>query len=281
MPTTTMNPSSASSGVHLHCEGPIATVTLMRADKYNAITPELDHEMSTVLTDLGKSTQVRVVILTGQGEKAFCTGADIPTLFPHLRERVQTSDAPLNFCGLTHVHPLPGKVLICAVNGLALGGGFELALASDLRIASTAASFGLPEPLWGVVAGAGGCTRVLHALPAAVAGEVLLAGRRLNAEEALRWGLVSEVTEPAQLKQQAQALARRIVKASPQAIEGLVEFWRAQRARQESELLRQERILFQRLICAPESVAGIDAFIRRQNERTHAPQMLPSNPESR
>lgn len=264
-----------AAGVRVRREDAVATVTIARADKHNAVTPELDAAMAAVLRALGAEDAVRVVVLTGDGARAFCTGADIPTLFPALRERVQHSPAPINFCGLTHVHPLPGKPLIAAINGLALGGGFELALASDLRIASTAAQFGLPEPQWGVVAGAGGCARVLHALPPAVAAEVLLAGRRLSAEEALQWGLVSRVVAPEALADTARQLAQRIVAAAPAAIRGLVEFWRGQRWRQDAQPLDDERRLFQQLICSPATEAGIAAFVAR-----HATASTASAPRS-
>src|SRR4051794_19709175 len=177
-------------------DGAVATVTLVRPAKHNAVTPELDAAMAAAFAQLARDDGVRAVVITGAGPDAFCTGADIPTLLPVLRRRMEGGDDPVNFCGLTHVHPLPGKPIVAAVNGLALGGGFELALASDLRIASTRARFGLPEPRLGLIAAAGGCARVLHALPPAVAAEVLLAGRRLDAEEALRWGLVSRVVAP-------------------------------------------------------------------------------------
>ena len=261
-----MNSPTPAPGVAVQHDGPVATVTLMRADKHNAITPELDQAVDNALRALGQDDRVRVVILTGQGDKAFCTGADIPTLFPHLRERVQASPEPINFCGLTHVHPLSGKPLISAINGLALGGGFELALASDLRIASTHAQFGLPEPRWGVVAGAGGCTRVLNALPQALAAEVLFAGRRITATEALHWGLVSRVVAPDQLMAQAKDMAQRIIQADPNAIAGLVEFWRTQYQRREAQSLLDERQLFQTLITSPESRAGIEAFIQRNSK---------------
>lgn len=253
-----------AAGVRVQREDAVATVTIARAGKHNAVTPELDAAMAAALRALGADEAVRAVVLTGEGTRAFCTGADLPTLFPELRERVQHSPAPVNFCGLTHVHPPPGKPLIAAINRLALGGGFELALASDLRIASTTAQFGLPEPQWGVVAGAGGCTRVLHALPPAVAAEVLLAGRRLSAEEAFHWGLVSRIVAPEVLAATAQQMAQRIVAASPAAIRGLVEFWRAQRWRQDAQALDDERRLFQQLICSPATEAGIAAFVARR-----------------
>lgn len=252
-------------GVQVQHDGAVATVTIARAAKHNAITPALDAAMAAALRALAADDAVRVVVLTGAGTQAFCTGADIPTLFPVLRERVLRSDDPVNFCGLTHLHPLPGKPLIAAVNGLALGGGFELALASDLRIASSTAQFGLPEPRWGVVAGAGGCARLLHALPPAVAADVLLAGRRLDADEALRWGLVSRVAAPQELPALAQQVARRIADASPPAIRGLVEFWRSQRARQDQVGLAEERALFQALIASPATETGIAAFRARRS----------------
>jgi len=249
--------------VRVQHDGAIATVTIARAAKHNAIDPELDAALAAALRALGGDAAVRVVVLTGEGTRAFCSGADVPTLFPRLRERVLGSDAAINFCGLTHSDPLPGKPLIAAVNGLALGGGCELALASDLRIASTQAQFGLPEPRWGIVAAGGGCTRVLHALPPAVAAEMLFAGRRLDAAEALRWGLVSRVVEPAQLLVAAHEVAQGMLAASPRALRGLVQFWRDQRARQDRVALVEERALFRSLIASTEMEAGIAAFAGR------------------
>lgn len=255
---------SAPAGLRVRRDGGVATLTLARADKHNAVTPELDAAMAEALRELGADDRVRVVVLTGAGPRAFCTGADIPTLLPVLRERVMHSEADVDFCGLTHGRLLPGKPLIAAVNGLALGGGFELALACDLRIASTAAEFGLPEPRWGVVAAGGGCSRILHALPPAVGAEILLAGRRLDADEALHWGLVSRVVAPERLLETAHEIAGRVAAASPLAMRGLVEFWRAQRMRQDGAALTAERVLFKALIATPEAEAGIAAFIGRR-----------------
>jgi enoyl-CoA hydratase/carnithine racemase len=245
-------------------DGAVATVTLVRPAKHNAVTPQLDGAMAAAFAELARDDAVRVVVITGAGDEAFCTGADISTLLPVLRTRVATSDDPIDFCGLSHRHPLPGKPIVAAVNGLALGGGFELALASDLRIASTAARFGLPEPRWGLIPAAGGCARVLHALAPAVAAEVLLAGRRLDAEEALRWGLVSRVVEPPALRGTAAAIAQRMAETPLPAMRGLVDFWRAQRARQDEAALREERALFEALVASPETEAGIARFLARR-----------------
>jgi enoyl-CoA hydratase/carnithine racemase len=247
-------------------DGAVATLTLVRPAKHNAVTPELDAAMAAAFAQLARDDGVRAVVVTGAGPDAFCTGADIPTLLPVLRRRMERGDDPVNFCGLTHVHPLPGKPIVAAVNGLALGGGFELALASDLRIASTRARFGLPEPRLGLIAAAGGCARVLHALPPAVAAEVLLAGRRLDAEEALRWGLVSRVVAPEALLETARAIAATMADMPQPAMRGLVDFWRGRRARQDDEALAQERALFAALVTSPATEAGIARFLARRNE---------------
>ena len=116
-----------------------------------------------------------------------------------------------------------------------------------------------------MVAAAGGCARIGRALPPAVAAEVLLAGRRLSAEEALRWGLVSRVVAPDELMHAAHDIAHRIAAIPSPAMRGLVELWRAQRARDDREALAEERALFQTLIDSPAAEAGIAAFLARRD----------------
>ncbi len=196
-------------------DGKIATITLNRPEALNAITPEMLRQLSEALVDFRDDDQIMVGIITGSGEKAFSIGADIRTMLPEMkRARAQNlPEPPTIMCGLTIWKPL-----IAAVNGACLGGGLELALACDLRIASENATFGMPEVTLGLIPGWGGTQRLPRAIPMAKAAEMLLTGRPINAQEAYRIGLVNRVVPLAQLMSTARQLAELLCRPAPLAV---------------------------------------------------------------
>ncbi|UUZ77742.1 enoyl-CoA hydratase/isomerase family protein [Polaromonas sp. P1(28)-13] len=218
---------SVSVDVTLPVSG-VGLVTIARPEKFNAIDPQTDRAMADALRALDGNPQVRCIVITGAGSKAFCAGADIEELLPLLKRNILANQDSPQFCGVTH-WPSTHKPLLAAINGVALGGGLELALSCDLRIASSNASFGLPEITVGVLAGGGGCTRLPRTVPAALAAEMILTGRPINAERALQAGLISEIVTPEALLDRALKLAEIIASRAPQSLRACTELLRRPR----------------------------------------------------
>ncbi|MRX48881.1 enoyl-CoA hydratase [Paracoccus sp. S-4012] len=193
----------------------IARVVLSRPEKRNAITPAMHEALTELWPRLEADPRVRVIVLTGKGS-AFCAGADVHEFLPHIARLIAEGKDPGHFCGLTR--RVPGKPMIAAVNGPAYGGGMELMLASDIRIASDKARFALPEVQLGAIAGAGGITRLFRELPTAIANEMVITGNPIDAARAFQLGLVSAVHPPDELAPAAEALARRITSNAPLAV---------------------------------------------------------------
>jgi crotonobetainyl-CoA hydratase len=198
------------SSVEIH--GAITVVTLARAERMNALHPAAHHELQHLFDHLADDSALRCVIITGAGE-AFCAGYD-------LKDNLETGVMEIaegGFAGLTlrSHYPLP---IIAAVNGVCMGGGFELALACDMIIASRAAVFALPEPKVGWSPLGGGAQRLPRAIGEKRAASMLLTGRNVGAEEGERLGFVNEVTAPEALLARAMDWARQIAACAPLAI---------------------------------------------------------------
>jgi crotonobetainyl-CoA hydratase len=192
--------------------GAVLEVTLDRPPA-NAIDAATSRELNDAFAGVGADPSVRCAIVTGSGERFFSAGWDLKAAAAGEDE----DDGPGGFAGLTERFDLPTPV-IAAVNGMAVGGGFELALASDLVVAVPSAEFFLPEVNLGFVADAGGILRLPARLPRAVAMEMLLTGRRMGAEEAERRGLVNRVVDRELLMSTAWDLAATIAAAAPLAV---------------------------------------------------------------
>ena len=179
---------------------------------------------TTHLTGCNKTPPSGWLVLTGAGERFFCAGWDLKAAAAG--EAVDADHGPGGFAGLTELTGL-SKPVIAAVNGLALGGGFELALAADLMVVAEHAEFALPEVTLGIVADAGGILRLPRRLPAAIAMEMLLTGRRMTAVEAGGWGLANRVVGGADLLGEAMRLAEAVCAAAPLAVAAVKEITRA------------------------------------------------------
>ncbi|MCA0251129.1 MAG: enoyl-CoA hydratase/isomerase family protein [Actinobacteria bacterium] len=201
--------------IALAIDGPVATIALDRPAKLNALTPEMLEQLFDLLGDVRRS-EARVVVVRGNGDRAFCVGADI-NRFADLN-----SVQMLDWTGRGHrvfdaLAALP-QPSIAVLHGPVFGGGLELALACDLRIASDTATFGLPEVGLGTVPGWGGTERLVELAGRSRAKEVILARRTLDARTALEWGVVNQVADPAGLEAAAAELAERICAAGPVAV---------------------------------------------------------------
>jgi E-phenylitaconyl-CoA hydratase len=201
-------------------ENGVATLTLNRPEALNAIDPETRKELNQAWARIRDDDDIRVAILTGAGEKSFCTGSDLKKTMPP-----KEGFAELMFGRAESDHLLAGmntdKPLICAINGYAMGGGLELALACDIRIASQNAQFALSEVRIGSIPGAGGTQRLPRAIGISSAMLLLLTGDRMDAQEALRVGLVSKVVAPEDLLPTAQAIATRIATNAPLSVRAI------------------------------------------------------------
>jgi enoyl-CoA hydratase/carnithine racemase len=195
----------------------ILTLTLNRPEVMNSLNFPLLHALRDQIESLRFRTDVRVVIITGSGDKAFCAGAD-------LKERATLSpDKVKEFIFtirnlFTAIEQL-NKAVIAAVNGIALGGGTELALASDIRIASSNATMGLTETRLAIIPGAGGTQRLPRLVGKGKAKELIFTGRRIAAQEALAIGLVNRVCEPTALLEECKNMAAMICETGPIALE--------------------------------------------------------------
>jgi len=199
----------------------IGWITFNRPKVLNALNRKTVEELGDALTDVRDDASVRVVILTGAGEKAFVAGADIGELSQ--QTPVNGKDFSLFGQGVFHLLETMGKPSICAINGFALGGGCELALTCSIRIASKTARLGQPEVKLGILPGYGGSQRLARLCGKGVAHELCLTGEMISAEEAMRIGLVNHVYEPAELLPAAQALAKKIIANGPLAVKFTME----------------------------------------------------------
>jgi crotonobetainyl-CoA hydratase len=205
--------------VRLEANDGVLTITLDRP-KANAVNAPTSLALYDAFARLESDPELRVGIVTGAGERFFCAGWDLKAAAAG--EEVDADHGPGGFAGLTELHHR-SKPVIAAVNGLALGGGFELVLAADLVVAAEHAEFGLPETGLGIIPDAGGVLRLPRRLPRAVAMELLLTGRRLTASEALERGLVNQVVPADQLLSAAHDLADRVVRSAPLAVAAVLE----------------------------------------------------------
>ncbi|MDV3124546.1 enoyl-CoA hydratase-related protein [Mycobacterium sp. 21AC1] len=196
--------------------GNVALITINRPEARNAVNGAVSNAVGDALEAAQKDPDVWAVVLTGAGDKSFCAGADLKAI-TRGENLFHDTNPEWGFAG--YVHHFIDKPTIAAVNGTALGGGSELALASDLVVAAESASFGLPEVKRGLIAGAGGVFRIVEQLPRKVALELVFTGEPITAAEALRWGLINQVVPDGTVVEAALALAERITVNAPLSVQ--------------------------------------------------------------
>lgn len=205
-----------SDFVKIERKGPLWEITFDRP-KANAISAEASRALSAAFVAFRDDDEARVAILTGGGEKFFSAGWDLKAAASG--EGLDDDQGEGGFAGLTELWSLD-KPVIAAVNGYAAGGGFELALAADMIVAADHALFMLPEATLGIIADGGGFIRLPRRIPRAIANEMLMTGRRMDAAEALRWGLVNRVVPLPELMDSARELAEQVCKCAPLSLRG-------------------------------------------------------------
>lgn len=252
-------------GVEFEVQGGIATITLNRPERMNAMDADAYRQLSEAWTRVRDDDEIRVAVITGAGDRAFSTGADIKSFLTapqDLSEFWLTQKDQLLNRGLEVYKPV-----IAAVNGYCLGGGMTLLLATDIRVASEHASFGLAEVKRGVLAGNGGTQRLLQQLPHAVAMEVLLTGDRFDAATAERWGLVNAVVPHERLMETAMAYAERIVGNAPLAVQASKELALRSKDLDLASGLRLEQAMNRLLMSTEDAKEGPAAFAEKRAPR--------------
>ncbi|MDQ6887741.1 MAG: enoyl-CoA hydratase-related protein [Gemmatimonadota bacterium] len=247
--------------VRLETRGRVALITIDRPEKRNALDGKVRCAFLGAMDTALRNADVRAIVVTGAGEKAFVAGADIAEFEGRAPvDQWRAMKAPT----ITDAVERSPKPVIAAINGFCLGGGLELALACDLRVASATARFGQPEVNLGIIPGGGGTQRLPRIIGLGGALKMILTGELIDAGEALRLHLVEEVVEPGQLLPRALALAELIAGKSPVAIAAAKEATRAALSLPLGEGLKLETALFQLCFSSDDKAEGVRAFLEKR-----------------
>jgi enoyl-CoA hydratase/carnithine racemase len=239
-----------------------AVITINRPERLNAMDGDHYKALSEAWTRVRDDAEIRVAIVTGAGERAFTVGADLKSYI--------TAPAGLSEMWLTQRDLLLNrglevwKPVIAAVNGLCIGGGMTLLLGTDIRVAAEHATFGLAEVKRGVIAGNGGTQRIIRQLPHALAMEMLLTGDSIDAETALRWGLINRVVPADKLMSTARDFAKRISRNAPLAVQAAKELALRSRDLDLASGLRLEQVINRMLQFSEDAKEGPAAFAEKR-----------------
>jgi enoyl-CoA hydratase len=243
----------------------IALLTFNRPKVLNALNRKTMEELGHILADAREDHEVRVLILTGAGEKAFVAGADISELA--VQTPVSGKETALFGQSVLHQLETLGKPSIAAINGFALGGGCEMAMACSIRLASKTAKLGQPEVKLGIMPGYGGSQRLARLCGKGAAHELCLSGEMISAEEALRIGLVNHVYELGELLPAAEALAKKIIANAPLAVKFTMEAIERGAEMPLEEALFLEATLFGLVASTEDMREGTRAFLEKRAAR--------------
>src|SRR5216683_1524132 len=245
----------------------IGFITFNRPKVLNALNRKTMEELGNILADAREDSEVRLLILTGAGEKAFVAGADISELA--VQTPVSGRETALFGQSVLQLLETIGKPSIAAINGFALGGGCEVALACSMRLASKTAKLGQPEVKLGIMTGYGGSQRLSRLCGKGAAYELCLTGEMISAEEAQRIGLVNHMHEPADLLPAAEAMAKKIIANAPLAVKYTMEAIERGIEMPQEEGLFLEATLFG-LSCATDDMReGTRAFLEKRPAQFH------------
>ena len=242
-------------------EGKIATFTINRPEALNALNLQVNQELHEAIEDFRDDDNLWVGIITGTGDKAFCAGADIKELLPFIKEHGQS----MWTFPTTHTRGMDmWKPLIAAINGFCLGGGLEIALGCDIRIAGEKSRLGVPEVTLGLIPGDGGTQRLPRAIPRCKAAELLLMGKMIDAQEAYRIGLVNIVVPQEQVMPTAKEWAETICKAGPLAVRAAKQAMMRGYEMPLEDGLRLEFMLNAYLTTTEDFAEGTTAFVEKR-----------------
>ena len=255
-------PTNARKRLRVEREGAIATITLDRPEVLHALDAVMFDELERAFAELATDAGVRVILLTGSGERAFAAGADIRALVNTDQEsgRAASQRGQHVFLKIERC----GKPVIACVNGVALGGGCELALACTFRIASDRAKLGLPELKLGLIPGYGGTQRLPRLIGRSAALRLMLTGAAVDAAEALRLGLVDEVVPASELMTRARSVAESIVAMAPLAISAVLQAVARGQSLPMEDAMKVEAEIFGELCATADKREGLAAFLEKR-----------------
>ncbi|MGW5518796.1 enoyl-CoA hydratase/isomerase family protein [Nocardia africana] len=261
--TATGGPATAADGdVGYSVAGPVAVITLDRPAAHNALTVRMIRRLAEAIDAARGDENVRVIVLTGTGDKAFSAGGDLGELIPRLTKGE-----------LDIMIPDPSKrffsdlftPIVAAVNGLCVAGGLEILLGTDIRVAAEHAVFGLPEVRWGLIPGGGSHVRLPQQVPWAIAMQLLLTGDHIDAHRAAQYGLVNEVVPGGAVLERAMEIAHGIARNAPVAVRTAKEI--AVRAWGNETRFPLELALNERVLRTDDAVEGPRAFVAKRSPR--------------
>ena len=244
-------------------DGPVATITLNRPEALNSIDAEMREALLAACDRIRSDDTIRVVIFTGTG-RAFCTGSDLKNTFAGDDSYALEAFGGAGDRSTADILYLIEKPIVCAINGYALAGGLELALACDIRIAAQTAKFGLPEVAIGSIPGAGGTQRLPRLVGLSHAMHMMLTGERIEADEALRIGLISRVFDADTLMEAAQAIALKIAGNAPLAVRAVKHLVLTGADLPLKAAIRAERMAWGTLRTTHDRIEGRKAFAEKR-----------------
>ena len=246
--------------IEVERDGAVATIRIARPDKLNALSLAMYEDLGRAFTEAAHDDAVRAVVLAGAGERAFCVGADLTESIPAL-----ASDRfDISAWDPAHLKNVPlYKPVVAAIRGLCVGGGFEIMLATDLRIASTDAVFQLPEPIHGFVPAGGTLVRLVRQIGHAHAMEILLTAQRFSSADMLAKGVINRVLPAAEVEPAAKELAARMAALSPSAVQTIKEAVLTLQDLPYREAFAEEARLGQRTFTSADAKRGLAAFAAR------------------
>ncbi|MFI7166991.1 enoyl-CoA hydratase/isomerase family protein [Rhodococcus erythropolis] len=268
-PNLTQDPESAADSVQnndgairVHINGRLAVVTIDRPRKLNAMTRPMIDDFRSVTAELDADPKIRAIVLTGAGTRSFSAGGDLRTLLP---PALDAADDLLNPVTTERFLSSVFTPVIAAVRGLCIGAGFEILLGTDIRVASSDASFGLPEVKWGLIPGSGTHIRLPQQLPWPLAMQFLLTGASVDAPTAMSMGLINEVVASDEVLDRAIEIAESIAENGPLAVRTAKEI--AVRALNQQGAFALEHALNRRVLGSSDAREGIAAFEENRGTR--------------
>lgn len=256
--------AQSADGINSDQRPIVATVRINRPDKLNALSLAMYDDLGRAFHDVNDDPKIHAVVLTGAGERAFCVGADLAESIPALAsDRIDISawdSAHIKFPGFY-------KPIVCAIRGLCMGGGFEIMLATDIRIAAHTAVFQLPEPKHGFLPAGGTLVRLVRQIGHAHAMEIMLTAERFSAQEMLSRGVINRVCSEDQVEPLAFEMAEQIARLSPTAIQTIKEAVLTLQDIPITDAFRAEAALGQRTFTSEDAKRGLAAFASRDTSK--------------
>lgn len=238
----------------------IAIIKFNRPEKLNTLTLKMYDDLGDAFVKAQEDPGVSVCILTGEGTRAFCVGADLTESIPYLSRGHYIDE----WDAAHFKHIKMNKPVICAINGMCMGGGFEIMLGTDIRVASKDAIFALPEVSLGIVPAGGTLARLARQIPYVRAMELILTGDRIDADKALEYGIINYVTEPGEVMDKAMEIARRFLSLSTVAVQTAKEAVIKLREMPLEQAFEMEAMLGYKAFTGDDAKEGLDAFYNKR-----------------